>query len=187
MPIYSYKATDVQGTVSGGSLSANSPYEARTDLRDRGLRVLSIAEQKATRINIALSTTPGHYSARFAGVLGELATLLGTGIPLLDALKSVAHQQPRLVHVALMQLRDQVSSGISLTEAMQEQPEMFDLLCIRMTEVGESAGTLDQTLRYWSEYKEGSVLDLLICYNGVLERSQHYGSRILTLPLLWQR
>jgi len=157
MPVYSYKTTDSRGIVSEGTLSANSSYEARTDLRDRGLRVLSITEQKATRVSISLSTTPGHYSARFAGVVGELSTLLGTGIPLLEAIKSVAHQQPRLVHVALMQLRDRVSSGISLTEAMQEQSEMFDPLCIRMTEVGESAGTLDQTLRYWSEYKERSL------------------------------
>jgi len=157
MPVYAYKALDARGHPSDGSLSAISPYEARTDLRDRGLRVLSITEQKATRVNISLSTTPGRYSARFAGVIGELSTLLGTGIPLLEAIKSVAHQQPRLVHVALMQLRDRVSSGISLTEAMQEQPEMFDQLCVRMTEVGESAGTLDQTLRYWSEYKERSL------------------------------
>ncbi len=157
MPVYSYKATDSRGVASAGTLSANSAYEARTDLRDRGLRVLDIAEQKATRTNISLATTPGRYSARFAGVMSELATLLGTGIPLLEAMKSVAHQQPRLVHVALMQLRDRVSSGVSLTEAMQEQPEMFDPLCIRMAEVGESSGTLDQTLRHWAEYKERSL------------------------------
>ena len=157
MPVFAYKATDLHGTASEGTIAANSAYEARTDLRDRGLKVLSIAEQRATRVNLSLSSVPGGYSARFAGVMGELATLLGTGIPLLEAMKSVAHQQPRLVHVALMQLRDRVSSGISLTEAMQEQPEMFDPLCIRMTEVGENSGTLDMTLRYWSEYKERAL------------------------------
>jgi type II secretory pathway component PulF len=157
MPVYSYKATDSGGISSVGTLSANSAYEARSDLRDRGLRVLDISEQKATRTSLSLTGAPGRYSARFAGVMSELATLLGTGIPLLEAMKSVAHQQPRLVHVALMQLRDRVSSGVSLTEAMQEQPEMFDPLCIRMTEVGESSGTLDQTLRHWSEYKERSL------------------------------
>lgn len=34
---------------------------------------------------------------------------------------------------------------------------MFDSLCIRMTEVGESSGTLDSTLRHWAEYKEKSL------------------------------
>ena len=157
MPVYAYKAADSRGAASDGTIAANSAYEARTDLRDRGLRVLAISEQKAARVHLSLSATPGSYSARFAGVMGELATLLGTGIPLLEAMKSVAHQQPRLVHVALMQLRDRVSSGVSLTEAMQEQPEMFDPLCIRMAEVGENSGTLDQTLRHWSEYKERSL------------------------------
>ena len=157
MPVYTYKATDSRGVASDGTLSANSAYEARTDLRDRGLRVLSMNEQKTARSTLSLRETPGRYSARFVGVMSELATLLGTGIPLLEAMKSVAHQQPRLVHVALMQLRDRVSSGVSLTEAMQEQPEMFDPLCIRMTEVGESSGTLDRTLRHWSEYKERSL------------------------------
>jgi type II secretory pathway component PulF len=157
MPVYTYKATDSHHVLLNGTLTANSAYEARMDLRDRGLRVLSITEQAVTRPKISISTAPGHYSGRFAGVMSELATLLGTGIPLLEAMKSVAHQQPRLIHVALMQLRDRVSSGISLTEAMQEQPEMFDPLCIRMTEVGESSGTLDSTLRHWAEYKERSL------------------------------
>jgi type II secretory pathway component PulF len=40
---------------------------------------------------------------------------------------------------------------------MLEQPEMFDPLCIRMTEVGENSGTLDVTLRHWAEYKEKSL------------------------------
>jgi type II secretory pathway component PulF len=161
MPVFSYKAVDFHGgsqsEIQSGTLSANSAYEARTELRDRGLRILSVTEQTATRTTISVSTTPGRYSGRFAGVMSELATLLGTGIPLLEAMKSVAHQQPRLIHVTLMQLRDRVSSGVSLTEAMQEQPEMFDPLCIRMTEVGENSGTLDVTLRHWAEYKEKSL------------------------------
>jgi type II secretory pathway component PulF len=161
MPVFSYKAVDSHGgsfseTLSG-TLSANSTYEARTELRDRGLRIISVTEQAATRTKISVSTTPGRYSGRFAGVMSELVTLLGTGIPLLEAMKSVAHQQPRLIHVTLMQLRDRVSSGVSLTEAMQEQPEMFDPLCIRMTEVGENSGTLGVTLRHWAEYKEKSL------------------------------
>ncbi len=165
MPVFSYKAAGPQGNTDG-TLVANSAYEARAELRERGLRVLSISEQKATRtanwfsgllFATSISTTPGRYSARFAAVMSELATLLGTGIPLLEAIQSVAHQQPRLIHVALMQLRDRVSSGASLTEAMQEQPEMFDALCIRMSEVGENSGTLDLTLRHWAEYKEKSL------------------------------
>jgi hypothetical protein len=34
---------------------------------------------------------------------------------------------------------------------------------------------------------EGSASELLNCYNVGLERSQYYGSRFVTLPLLWQR
>jgi len=158
MPVFSYKSVDPRGLVSQGTLSANSPYEARAEIRERGLRLLVLAEQSPPRPFIAWNTAPGRYSARFASVLGELATLLGTGIPLLEAMKSVAHQQPRLVHTALMRLRDRVSGGASLTEAMAEQPEMFDTLCVRMTEVGENSGTLDITLRHWADYKERSLM-----------------------------
>ncbi|MDR1480185.1 MAG: type II secretion system F family protein [Planctomycetaceae bacterium] len=157
MPVFLYKAVDVHGGSFAGTLSSNSPYEARAELRERGLRILSIAEQTTSRTKISISTTPGRYSKRFAGVMNELATLLSTGIPLLEAMRSVAHRQPRLIHVTIMQLCDRVSSGASLTEAMQEQPEMFDLLCISMTEIGENSGTLDATLRHWAEYKEKSL------------------------------
>ncbi|MDO5554810.1 MAG: type II secretion system F family protein [Planctomycetia bacterium] len=157
MPVYTYKVLDSQGVSSVGNLMATSLYEARCDLRSQGLRVLSITEQKVAYERVSLSGTPGKHSSKLIAVMGELATLLSTGIPLLEAIRSVAHQQSRLVRVTLMQLRDRVSSGASLTEAMQEMPDMFDPLCIRMTEVGESSGTLDTTLRYWSEYKERSM------------------------------
>ena len=157
MPVFLYKATNPSQTVVEGTITANSPYEARSDLRQQGLRVVSMVEQ-GTRTRIRqMSETPGRCSAKFVSVFNELATLLGTGIPLLDAIQSVSQQQPRRVHLALTQLRDRVGSGVSLTEAMSEQPEMFEVLCIRMTEVGENSGTLDTTLRHWAEYKGRSI------------------------------
>ena len=58
MPVFSYKAVDSDGGSFSGTLSANTAYEARTELRDRGLRILSITEQAVSRTQISISSRP---------------------------------------------------------------------------------------------------------------------------------
>lgn len=159
MPVYLYKALDTHRSTVDGILTANTPYEARAQLRQRGLQVISVSEQTRTAFGRKRSGAFGRKNAaKLVAVMNELATLLGTGIPLLDSLKSVSDQQPRRIRLALTQLQDRVAQGTSLADAMSEQPDTFDLLCIRMTEVGENSGTLDSTLRHWAEYRERSLL-----------------------------
>lgn len=159
MPVYIYKALDVHSAAVGGILMANTPYEARAELRQRGLKVISVTEQTHGRVGgLFFRSSARQYATKLVGVMNELVTLLGTGIPLLDSLKSVSCQQPRRIRLALTRLQDRVAQGASLADAMSEQPEMFELLCVRMTEVGENTGTLDSTLRHWAEYKERSLL-----------------------------
>jgi type II secretory pathway component PulF len=87
-------------------------------------------------------------------LLRELSTLLSVGIPLLEALQTLARQHRGRFQAVIMLLRERVAAGSSLAGAMGEQPEIFDELCINITEVGEDAGTLDVSLERLAGFRE---------------------------------
>ena len=81
--------------------------------------------------------------ARFARTL---ATTFAAGVPLVDALTSVAGALGNAVYQqAALQVRDQVSGGVSLAAAMR-QTGVFPKMAVQMVAIGEEAGALDAML-----------------------------------------
>ena len=72
--------------------------------------------------------------------------LLGAGIPLLDAIDTIARQYHGSFRASLALLRDRVAAGASLADAMREQPALFDEMSVNVIEVGEHAGSLEDVL-----------------------------------------
>jgi type II secretory pathway component PulF len=87
----------------------------------------------------------------------DLSTLLGAGIPLLTALETTARQQRRDFRRSLALLRDRVAAGVSLAEAMAQQPDVFDELAVHMVEVGEHSGSLEPVLARLADFQEKSL------------------------------
>jgi type II secretory pathway component PulF len=161
MPVFVYKAIDSQrrhAPAVGGTVAADSPRQARQQLRARGLTVQEIVEHSAKRsASFSLRRRSGRHSGKLPSAIREIATLLGAGISLVDAMTTVAEQHRGDFRSSLLLLRERVSAGIGLAEAMAEQPDVFDPLCIHMAEVGENAGTLETVLDQWAEFKERSL------------------------------
>ncbi len=96
----------------------------------------------------------------------DLATLLGAGIGLVDALDTLTAQYRGGFRNSLMALRERVASGSSLSEAMQQDAWLYDELTIEMTRVGESAGTLDTVLDRLSEFRPAGGDGVRVSYDG---------------------
>ena len=161
MAVYSYKAFEGASPVSG-TLAADSPRAARDALRDRGLTIQNVTQQRdraaASGSAFRLPTfSTRTQSARVAAFTRELSTLLAVGIPLLEALDTLIRQHKGGFANALLRLRDRVAGGASLADAMAEQPELFDELATSMVRVGESAGTLELVLEQLADFKERSA------------------------------
>ncbi|MCC6680519.1 MAG: type II secretion system F family protein [Phycisphaeraceae bacterium] len=165
MPVFTYKATDLDLTQVEGDTVADTPRQARDQLRDRGLNVYEMVLQGVTSSsNLAgfqnlrmLTPFRGRKlvgGARLVEIIRELATLLGVGMTVTDALDTIVRQHRGWMRMELMQLKDKVAAGSSLADAMRQLPGVFDAVTIHMTEVGESAGTLDQVLNELATYKE---------------------------------
>ncbi|MFW5682702.1 MAG: type II secretion system F family protein [Phycisphaeraceae bacterium] len=145
------------GGAVQGTITADTPRQARDELRQRGLSVRDLAEQKPTHDRrIVQRYLARRQAGKVTELLQEMSTLLAAGIPLLQALDTLTRQHEGRFQRSILLIRDQVAGGGSLTDAMKQQPELFDELCINIVEVGENAGTLDSSLARLVEFRRRS-------------------------------
>lgn len=160
MPVYQYTAVSEDQQRSKGVIDSDTPRQARERLRDMGLRVVSI-EQAQSQPKSTLGSLPSFIRPSWdhwvAGFTGELATLLSVGVPLMESLETLAAQYRGKPVAVVLQLKDAIASGQSLANAMKDRPQIFDVLCVKMVEVGENAGNLDEVLRQVADFKQRSM------------------------------
>jgi len=97
------------------------------------------------------------YKAAVARYARTLSTTFAAGVPLVDALDSVAGAAGNVVfYNAVMQIKEDVSSGSQLNFSMRTT-NVFPSLAIQMAGIGEESGNLDGMLDKVAEYYEGEV------------------------------
>jgi type IV pilus assembly protein PilC len=104
--------------------------------------------------------------SRFASTL---STTFAAGVPLVDALKTVAGATGNVVYEnAVHQIRDDVATGHSLQLAMQ-QTGLFPPMMIQMTAIGEEAGSLDAMLDKVAAFYEEEVNNTVDALSSLIE------------------
>lgn len=104
--------------------------------------------------------------ARFARTL---ATTFAAGVPLIDALTSVAGAAGNKIYAdAIIKVRDDVSTGIQLNTALKART-IFPTLLIQMAAIGEESGALDAMLDKVAIYYEEAVDNMVDSLTSLLE------------------
>ena len=161
MAVFAYTASSTSASSSpmqNGVIVADSPRQVRDRLRAQGLSVLSVREQSNARHgNVWSRFIARRSAARVTTLFQEMATLLGAGIPILEALDTIVRQHTGRFRLSVLLIRDNVCSGASLAQSLALQPELFDPLVISIVEVGENSGSLDHALQRLVEYRKKSA------------------------------
>ncbi len=123
-----------------------------------------------SRLSLRLPVFGGIFTkgamARFARTL---STMFGAGVPLVEAMSSVAGAVGNVVYAkAVLEMRDQVATGQPLHTAMQET-ELFPNMVIQMTAIGEEAGSLDSMLAKVADFFEEQVNDAIDALSSLME------------------
>jgi type IV pilus assembly protein PilC len=143
---FAYKAFDLAGKAAVGTIDANDAGEAREALRKRGLFATEVFEQGAGKAR-AVASNARQESARLSEVAGftrEMAILISTGTPLVEALKSLERQcKGEKFRGIVGELCKSVEQGESLSEAMARYPRAFDGVACSLVRAGEEGGNLD--------------------------------------------
>ena len=104
--------------------------------------------------------------ARFARTL---ATMFAAGVPLVEALQSVAGAAGNIIYSdAVMQMRDNVSTGQQLQLAMR-QANLFPNMVVQMVAIGEESGSLDAMLSKVADFYEEEVDNAVDALSSLLE------------------
>lgn len=97
------------------------------------------------------------YQAIVARFARTLSTTFAAGVPLVDALNSVAGASGNAVYrEATLKVRDDVTTGIQLNQAMKATGK-YPVLLVQMTSIGEESGALDEMLEKAAEHYEEAV------------------------------
>lgn len=98
-----------------------------------------------------------------------LATMFAAGVPLVEALESVAGAAGNYVYkVATLQIQGEISTGNSLTVAMQNTGA-FPSMVIQMVSIGEESGALDGMLSKVADFYEQEVDDAVESLSSLME------------------
>ncbi len=160
MPVYEYKALDAGGKNLKGIVDAESESQARTKLRASGKYPVSIrrstgssaeAGKKSSGVGIFQRIRPEEVYV----MTRQLATLLGAGVPLVQALSSLVDQTPKAaMKQVIAQVRETVNEGATLTRALSDYPKLFSNIYINMIRAGEASGSLAVVLERLADFGE---------------------------------
>lgn len=104
--------------------------------------------------------------ARFARTL---STMFAAGVPLVEALDSVAGASGnRVYYDATKKIQSEISTGTSLTVAMQNS-EVFPNMVLQMVSIGEESGALDSMLSKVADFFEAEVDDAVEALSSLME------------------
>ena len=168
MSQFSYKARKRSGELVEGVLEVPDRSAALLQIQRSGLFPITVADAKAGVVNGAKTKDKGVNLASFlppamqaqltqkrkpklqelATFTTQLANLLNSGMPLTTALTSMTHLQTKGIPSEVSrELKQEVTEGRSLSDAMVRQPRIFSDLYVNMVRAGESSGALVQVLR----------------------------------------
>jgi type IV pilus assembly protein PilC len=95
--------------------------------------------------------------AAIARYARTLATMFAAGVPLVEAMTTVAGAAGNIVYSnAILRMRDDVATGITLQMAMR-QAGLFPNMVVQMVAIGEEAGSLDAMLSKVADFYEEEV------------------------------
>jgi type IV pilus assembly protein PilC len=158
MPTYVFRGrnTKTNETVSGERFS-NSTQALSAVLRREQILPISIQEKKASSLNINLFKK-GVSQGEVAIFTRQFSVMLDAGLPLVQCLDAMGQQNPNSTFKEVLeQIRGDVESGSTLSEAMAHHPKVFDSLYTNMIAAGEAGGILDTILQRLAQFIEKIV------------------------------
>jgi len=107
--------------------------------------------------------------AAIARYARTLSTMFAAGVPLVEALQSVAGATGNIVYeLGVLQMRDEVATGLRLQQAM-ENTDLFPNMVIQMIAVGEESGSLDEMSSKVADFYEEDVDNAVDNLSSLLE------------------
>ena len=156
MALYSYEAFSKDGKKVHGVIDAPSAEALKEQLARQGLFLTKIESTGGT-------STAGFFARLFEKKITtkdkilfskQLAILLKSGIPILQAIELLIEQFEGGMKNMLVRIKDDVKEGSSLADALAKYPKVFEKIYIQLVRAGEATGKLETILERLTVYLE---------------------------------
>ena len=164
MPTYKFEALNTSGQEVKESVEASNEEEASQKIKAMGYFVTKLtAVQGKTGKKKGKKSGKSRKTFVIGGVKQKMltiftrqfSTLQDAGLPVLRSLRILEKQmKPSALKNALIDVVEDVESGMTLSEAFGKHPKCFDRLYVNMVKAGEAGGALEIILQRLAEFKE---------------------------------
>ncbi len=156
MALYFYQALSKDGKKVTGHIDAPSLQGVKEQLVRQGLFPITIelgtAESKQPWWKRLLSR--GITTKEKILFTRQLAILLRSGVPLLQALELLVDQVEGNLRSTLVAIKDEIREGKSFADALKKYPKTFDNIYVQLVRAGEASGNLEIILERLTLYLE---------------------------------
>ncbi|MCP4838260.1 MAG: type II secretion system F family protein [Planctomycetes bacterium] len=152
MPSYQWEVRTTAGSVESGLIQADTVGAASLKLRSQGHHVLKLIPQVDRRVNWSrvwevLSAGTGPSQKEVLDFTVQLAVMIRAGINLRMALDGIAEQTSNAkFRRVIFQIRADIESGKSFSEAISRHPKLFNSLYVNMVRASEMSGSFAKML-----------------------------------------
>lgn len=156
MPTYQYRGRNAQGQAVNAQIESTNESSAADALLSRGIIPLELNEVKPVKSFSIEGLMGSKVSLEELQIFTrQMYSLTRSGIPLLRAIAGLSETtHSKRMKDALDDISEQLTSGRTLSSAMNQHSDVFDSLFISMVHVGENTGKLDEVFMQLSKYIE---------------------------------
>jgi type IV pilus assembly protein PilC len=167
MPTYKFEALDTSGKEVKDAVEAGNEEEASQKIKAQGYFVTKLTAVQAKSGKKGKKKEEKKGKARKTFTIGgvsqkqltiftrQFSTLQDAGLPVLRSLRILERQmKPSVLRNSLIDVVEDVESGMTLSEAFGKHPKTFDRLYVNMVKAGEAGGALEVILQRLAEFKE---------------------------------
>lgn len=151
---YRWKGVNSNGKKVAGQILAISEIEVRDKLKEQHIQVKKI---KKGSVSVLTRLTNRVKTKDITILTRQLATMLTTGVPIVQALKLVGdnHRKAEMKSI-LAQITKGVEAGTPISKAMRTASTHFDALYVDLIQTGEQSGNLAEVFERLATYREKS-------------------------------
>ena len=155
MPVYLWKGKDRHEKAKKGEMEAPSEEVVRSELTRRKMTSIKIKKKPKDLFDNVSFMQPKVKSSDIIIFCRQFSTMIDAGLPIIQCLDILyAQNDNKTFKKMLKEIKANVESGQTLSEALKKYPKQFDDLFVNMISAGEAGGILDSILRRLSAYLE---------------------------------
>ncbi|SFX04181.1 type II secretion system F family protein [Marinospirillum alkaliphilum] len=149
--IFAWEGTNARREKVKGEMESEDINLVRARLREQGVTPRRIHKKSSLAIRLG-----GGINARDITIFSrQLATMIKAGVPIVQAFSICIEGQTKpALRKMMVDIRDQISAGTPVAQALRRHPKVFDELFCSLVEAGENSGSLEVMLERVATYKE---------------------------------